>query len=416
MAAFAPRGTRLLLVNSFLATIPMGFLMVDAPLYLARVGLPAVFIGLLYAISGLASSLLVAFSGILADRFGRARFLVAGTALPVASYVILALSTDPAWLVVAAALGGVGLANGAAGALTVASYDALLAERTEASTRTHVFAAAQALWNLAIAVGAAAAGIPQLLREHGLDDVASYRPAFIVAIVIGIVATASIMPLRERPHETARPTGWLPRESGRAIARYSLAIGLLGFGLGVAVQLMPLWFNERFGVGEADLAPWFAVSQLSSIASIAVVPWLDRRFGAGRSILTMQVGAGLILASMVALPVFWLAALFYVVRSFLTNICWPFQQSLLMSTVAPHERGSAAGIGFAVWGLANAVGPGVAGVLIGTGVLALPLLVGAAAYAAAGAAFGLGLARIPPARAPTAATAALTTLPPEPLP
>ncbi|HEX9435976.1 MAG TPA: MFS transporter, partial [Candidatus Limnocylindria bacterium] len=105
----------------------MGFLMVVVPLYLARVGLDPAFIGLLFTISGFVTSSLVAFSGILADRFGRRRFLVAGTALPIASYAIFAMTTDRSWLIVAAALGGVGLANGAAGAMTVASFDALLA-------------------------------------------------------------------------------------------------------------------------------------------------------------------------------------------------------------------------------------------------------------------------------------------------
>ena len=81
-------------------------------------------------------------------------------------------------------------------------------------------------------------------------------------------------------------------------------------------------------------------------------------------------------------------------RSFLTNISWPFQQSLLMSAVAPRERASAAGIGFAVWGFANALGPGLAGVLLGTGVLAFPLLAGAVAYAGAGLVFGIVFGRI----------------------
>ena len=65
-----------------------------------------------------------------------------------------------------------------------------------------------------------------------------------------------------------------------------------------------------------------------------------------------------------------------------------------MGAVIPRERASAAGIGFAVWGLATAIGPGIAGVLLGTGVLALPLFAGAAAYAAAGVIFGIGFGRI----------------------
>lgn len=416
--ALFPRGTRLLLLNGYLASLPMGFLMVVMPLYLARVGFEPAFIGLLYAISGIVTSVLVAFSGILADRLGRVRFLVAGTALPIASYVIFILTTDRAWLVVASAVGGVGLANGAAGALTVGSYDALLAERSSAARRTTVFATSQALWNLALATGAATAAVPQLLRSMGVDPIASYRPTFAAAIVAALLATALILPLREAGHAASGPrSGWLPRASARPIATYSLGIGLLGFGLGVAVQLMPLWLNLRFGIGEADLAPWYTAAQLASIASVGVVPWMDRRFGATRSVLGMQVVSGLALAAMVGAPVFWIAGVLFLSRSFLTNISWPFQQSLLMGAVEPRERGAAAGIGFAVWGVANALGPGIGGYLLGTGILALPILAGAIAYSAAGIVFGIGFGRIHAAAGRSPATAVgLPVPPPEPLP
>ncbi|MGH2377158.1 MAG: MFS transporter [Candidatus Limnocylindria bacterium] len=379
--------------------MPLGFQMVVIPLYLSRAGFDPAFIGLLFTVSGLVTSGLVAVSGVLADRFGRSRFLVAGTALPATSYAILALTTDPAWLVVAAALGGVGLANGAAGALTVSSFDALLAERTTDADRTRVFASAQALWNLALATGAAFAGVPEILRATGVADLASYRPTFVASIGVIALATLMVTPIRDMHRSAAdRPTHWLPRRSVRPIVTYSIGIGLLGFGLGVAVQLMPLWLNLRFGATEAEIGPWYSVAQLLSIASVIVVPWLDRRFGPSRSVLGMQLVSGTLLALIVVMPVFTLAVLLFLVRSFLTNLSWPFQQSLLMTAVDPSERASAAGIGFSVWGLANALGPGIAGYLLATGVLALPLLFGAAAYASAGLVFGIGFGRIRRAR------------------
>jgi len=395
LSALFPRGARLLLLNGYLATIHLGFQMVVIPLYLSRAGLEPAFIGLLFTVSGIVTAGLVAVSGLLADRFGRSRFLIAGTVLPVPSYAILALTTDPFWLVVAAALGGVGLANGAAGALTVSSYDALLAERTSERERTRVFASAQALWNLALATGAAFAGVPEVLRAAGVGALDSYRPAFVASIAVLVAATLLVLPVRDM-HRAAdhRPTHWLPRRSVRPIVTYSAAIGLLGFGLGVAVQLMPLWLNLRFGSTEADLAPWYSAAQLASIASVAIVPWLDRRFGASRSVLGMQLASGALLALIVFAPAFGVAIGLFMIRSFLTNISWPFQQSLLMGSVEPRERASAAGIGFAVWGFANALGPGLAGFLLGTGVLALPLFAGAVAYSAAGLVFGVGFGRI----------------------
>jgi predicted MFS family arabinose efflux permease len=82
-------------------------------------------------------------------------------------------------------------------------------------------------------------------------------------------------------------------------------------------------------------------------------------------------------------------------RNLLANLAWPMQQSTLMTSVVAEERASAAGIGFAVWGLANAAGPALAGVLIQNGSLDLPLVLGAVAYAIGGVAFGVGFRRVP---------------------
>jgi predicted MFS family arabinose efflux permease len=61
-----------------------------------------------------------------------------------------------------------------------------------------------------------------------------------------------------------------------------------------------------------------------------------------------------------------------------------------MTAVVAEERASAAGIEFAVWGLTNAAGPALAGVMIQNGSLEMPLVLGAVAYATGGLAFGFG--------------------------
>jgi MFS family permease len=99
--SYAPRGTRLLLLSSFLATVPLGYLIVVLPLYLARSGIEPAVIGGFYTASGAMAALLVAFSGVLADRWGRRRFLLAGTLLPIASFAIFATTREIPWLIFA---------------------------------------------------------------------------------------------------------------------------------------------------------------------------------------------------------------------------------------------------------------------------------------------------------------------------
>src|SRR5689334_309723 len=256
--AYAPRGTRLLLTSSFLATVPLGYLIVVLPLYLARAGIEPAVIGGFYTASGAMTALLVAFSGVMADRWGRRNFLIAGTLLPIASYLIFASTLDVPWLVFASFLGGVGLANGAAGALTISSFDALLADNTTETTRTKVFAASQALWSGALAIGSLCAGAPEVIsRIAGVPAIDAYRPPYLVMAALTLCAGLALIPIRDDPavHAKRASAGWLPKRSRQAIATYSLGVGFLGFGLGIAVQLLPLWYGVRFGVNEGDLGP-----------------------------------------------------------------------------------------------------------------------------------------------------------------
>ncbi len=412
MREYAPPGTRLLLASSFVATVPMGYLLVVLPLYLVRAGIQPAFIGLLFTVSGLVSSFIVAFSGVLADRWGRRRFVMAGTLMPVLSYFVFAVTTEPAWLVAASVLGGVGLANGAAGALTISSFDALLAEKASEGQRTRVFAASQALWSLALAVGSIAAAVPTLLRtSFGVADLESYRLPYLAMAALTVAAAALLIPLREDVSVRAArvASGWLPRRSRPAIATYALGIGFLGFGLGIAVQLLPLWFGLRFGVNEADLGPWYAATQLLSLGTVVVIPTLERRLGGPRTVLFALFASGTCLALIVLAPVFTVAASLFVVRGFFTNLSWPFHQSLLMAATVPEERATAVGSGFAVWGFTNALGPLASGALLGAGVFVLPLLVGSLMYFCGGLAFGIGFSRLLArrARAETAALGAL---------
>jgi MFS family permease len=391
------RDVILLLTSMVLASVPVGYLQVVLPLYLNRAGLEPSIIGLLYSLSGLVTAGLVAFSGTLADRFGRRGFLILGTALPICSYVIFAATTDPPWLVLASIIGGVGLANGAAGALTIASFDAMLAEHTPPVRRTRVFAGAQALWSMALGLGALCAGLPELLRQARpeLGNLEVYRPPFIAVIVLAALATVVLLPLSEtstEPRTISSGSGsWLPKRSFGVIARYALALGMFGLGLGVAVQLLPLWFALRFGVDETALGPWYAVGQVLSLSSVALSPWLDRRLGGALAVLVVQVlGGACLLAIALVAPIFEIAAAASVMRNLLANLAWPMQQSLLMTSVVAEERASAAGIGFAVWGLTNAAGPALAGLMIQNGSLELPLLLGGVAYATGGLAFGFG--------------------------
>ena len=210
--------------------------------------------------------------------------------------------------------------------------------------------------------GRLCAGLPDVLR-HARPDLGNldvYRLPFIAVIVLAGLATIVLFPLAETAttSRVVRPKSesWLPRRSFGVIARYSFALGLFGLGLGVAVQLLPLWFGLRFGVDEAALGPWYAAGQILSLSTVALSPWLDRRLGGGMAVLLVHVLGGVcLLAVALVAPVFEIAAAVSVARNVLSNLGWPMQQSLLMTAVV-RRNAHQPGIGFSVWGLTNAAG------------------------------------------------------------
>ena len=283
--------------------------------------------------------------------------------------------------------------------MTAASFDALLAEHTPARQRTSVFSWAQALWSMALAVGALCAAAPDLIRsaQPDLGELEAYGPPFVLIIGLTIAATLLLLPMRPSLGDlstiagTRQDHGWLPRRSLGVIARYSLALGMFGFGLGIAVQLLPLWFNLRFGVDEAALGPWYAAAQILSLGSVVLAPWLDRRFGTAVGVVMVQLlGSACLFWIALVAPTFELAALAVVARTILANLAWPLQQATLMARAAPEERASAAGHRLFSLGSGECIGPVLGGAMMQGGALALPVVLGAIAYGLGGVAFLVG--------------------------
>ena len=375
-------------VSSILASLPVGFLSVILPIYFRKLGLDSALIGNLYMVSSITSAVLLILFGTLADRFGRKPFVLLGTVLPAASYIILLTSRDTVLLNIAAALGGVGLANGISGALASSSFNALLAEKVDNTNRNAIFSLTNAGWTAALMVGSLLSGVPEWLQHgFGVDVIESYRPLFWFALIAVILGALVLLPVREehkyQPTPSTTRTGGLKLKSLQSLSatvKLSIFMGLLGLGLGFSVQMMPLWFNLRFGVSGDTLGPWYALGELTSTLVMLIVPQLARRFGAVKFVLFTQGSSALALIGMCFAPITWVGALLMVTRTTLVNMSWPIQQSYTMGVVPPQERATVSSVTNAAWGMASAISPLISGVWFDQLLLELPLLAGAVCY------------------------------------
>jgi len=396
------RDVALLLASMGLNSLPWGFTLVVLPIYLSDVGFSAQVIGAVTSVSSVANTIGLIPFAIAADRYGHRRFVLAGFLSSTVAYLLFALTRDLSSLLLASALGGVGLAGGLSSAVWTPAWTALLADKSS-ERRTGAFAWSQAVWALALSAGSAMAVIPFLLRAKlNVPFGTSYEYAFLLLVGFAVISGVVLLPVRESPTkrpESASFGGWFRLGSRSQIVKFSVTIGMVGFASGLAVQLLSLWFNKMYGASDTVLGPWFGAAEATSLLVVPFISKLTGRFGSPKSVLLTQGLSSVLLAATVVAPTYQFAASLYIARTFFVNMAWPIQQSYLMGTVTPEERASASAITYMVWGIGSSIGPVLAGyTLSGTGFISIsvPPLLGGAIYLGSAIGFYLFFRNIAP--------------------
>jgi MFS family permease len=369
---------------AFLRATATGLIGVLLGLYLARRGFAAGEIGLVvgFGLSGAAlSALIVTF---FADRLGRRRALLALAALAAAGGVLLMFMDHLAAACAAAFLGmvnGMGRDRGA----QLVLEQAMLPATTTARDRTRAFAWYNVLQDIGHALGGLAAAAPVVLvKALGLSELTGYQltlgfyALLMLAAggcVVGLSAVLEAVP-DGRAHAGARRR--VSARSRRIVGRISglFAIDSIAGGF-LGTALLAYFFFERFAAGEVAIALLFFAARLANAVSHLGAAWLARRIGLINTMVFTHIPSSLALVAVAFVPVFWMAAVLFILRELLVEMDVPTRQSYVMAVVAPTERTWASGITTLVRMGGWAVAPFAAGFLMQGVALATPLLIGA---------------------------------------
>ncbi len=395
----------LLLGAMALNSLPYGFTLVVLPIYLSNIGFSGEIIGYVTSVSSIANTIALIPFAVAADRYGRKTFVLAGFLSATAAYLLFAFTRDLNSLLLASAIGGVGLAGGFSAAVWTPAWTALLAEKAPREKRTGAFAWSQGLWTIALTLGSAMSVLPYLFRTQlHLDFGTSFEYTFLIFALFSIMSGLAILPIGER--RAKRTTlnrlsskSLLHLKSKPQIVKFSFSIGLVGFASGLGIQLLSLWFNRMYGTSETVLGPWYAAAEATSLIVIPLVPKLAGSLGSPRSAFLTQALSALLLMSMIFAPTYEIEAVLLIARNFFMNASWPIQQSYLMGTVSPKERASASAITYTVWGVGSSISPILAGYFLsGTTYLSIsaPVAIGGAIYLASAISFYYFFRKIAP--------------------
>lgn len=355
----------LLLAARGLRAFGFGFSAVLIGVYLEGRGLSAGLIGLTLGLGLAAASLSGLASASLAARFGRRRALSTSGVLMALTGLDLALASQPALLVAAGLTGMLGAASVDLGPFASVEQ-AVLAEAVPPSARNVAFGRYSLTGGLFNAAGGLAAALA--------TGAAGGRYFFLLYAAIGVM-TAVVPIFMTSRVEAPGPAVAFGRFRPLAGLAALFALDSLGGGF-VANAVIAYWLHVRFGVGIQTLGPLFSAIALLQALSYEVSGRLGNRFGLVNTMVFTHLPSNILLLLVPFSPNLAWAVGLLLARFALSQMDVPARQAYIVSIVPAEERAGAVAITGAVRGVAQSLGPVLAGVAIGAASFGLPFFAG----------------------------------------
>ncbi|HET8553135.1 MAG TPA: MFS transporter [Gammaproteobacteria bacterium] len=378
--------TRRLLGARFARSVGQGLLIVDLALYLHALGWSGAAIGATLSGAGFFAAFGSIAIGIVSDRLRRKPFLVYNEGLTLICGLLLLFAHQPWVLIIAIILAGFGRGQtGSAGPFSPAEQS-WLAEAVRPERRGRIYSLNAALGFFGMAIGAGIAMLPFVWRD-ALGPAGAYRPLFGIIVIgagvniwllSGAAESARAASKRRRREQTRQERGSpVQRRENRMLIRLVQMNAANGLAIGLTSPLISYWFALKFGIGPEEIAPVMALAFASaggaSLFTGRLIDWL----GIVRSVVVTR-GIGVAMFAVLPLsPFFLLAALIYLVRVASSGGSLGARWAQVVSLVGDERRGLATSANAASFQIPQAIGPAIAGTLIGAGWFAIPFYAGA---------------------------------------
>src|SRR5713226_3687863 len=365
---------RLIVTMRGLRSFAYGLLAVLLGVVLANAGFAPVAIGILITVSLIGDFVGTYVIGLVADHFGRRRTLFILALLMAGTGAVFGLTNVYALLLLAAFFGTLGTtASETAPFLPI--EQAILPVTCPPEQRTALFARYNLVASFAVALGALAAGLPDLLTRAGLPEALGIRLFFGAYAALALLVAGLSLQLSshvEAPQRVERHIGplWhrllppLGRSRGMVLRLTGLfSVDALAGGL-VVQSLMVVFFHLRFGVPLTLLAAlFFGANALSALSFLAAAP-LARRFGLLNTMVFTHLPSNVILILVAFAPTFPLAAALLLARQALSQMDVPTRQAYTMALVAPEERTATASVTSLARSVGSSTSPVFSGLLL----------------------------------------------------
>jgi len=369
----------LLFITRIARMFGYGFLSIVLVLYLEKVGLKQVQIGLLLTLTLIGDTIISLWITTNADRIGRRRMLIAGAILMVFAGILFALTRNFVFLLIAATIGVISPSGYEVGPF-LSIEQAALSQTVPNESRTHIFAWYNLVGSFATALGALGGGaLVQGLQDSGVTPLGSYRMIVIGYAIIGFILGVLFTRLSpaveiQAGSDSSRSTSAFKTRFGlhrsrKVVLKLSALFSIDAFAGGFVLQsILAYWFHVRFNVQPAILGSIFFGANILAGLSALSAAWVASKIGLIKTMVFTHIPSNILLILVPLMPNLPLAIAVLLLRFSISQMDVPTRQSYTMAVVAPDERSAAAGI----TGIARTTGASLSPVITG------PLLANAA--------------------------------------
>jgi len=281
---------RLYLLYSFASGFAMGILRLLFNFYVLSLGYDRGFLGTLVAIPPLVITFLAIPAGMLSHRFGLRFTLIAGASLMVVSVFGMSFSSAAVALVLFAVGRGLGRT------LLSVSNAPFMTDNSGVAERTHLFSVQFATRLTAMFIGSSLAGaLPTIVASiggFGAEDPAAYRGSLWVCafvLILAIVPLLRLPRLQQDARPQARPRFREMFRNPKQLFRLFLPQVVIGFGAGVLVPFLNVYFKTQFGLSDITLGFLFAFQSVFMALATLVGPIVAERLRRVRAVVFVQL-------------------------------------------------------------------------------------------------------------------------------
>jgi len=371
------RDVKLLITGETLLYFQIGIVQLIYPIYLAKLGLDGIQIGLIITAGQLTSALMALPFGMMADRYGKRLFVLIGAVLCGVAFLVIPVLSSFVHLLVTSLVVGIGMG------MFLSSSIAWMLDLTSLGNRRIAFSLSAACISVGFIVSSIIGWIPPLLRgQFGYGELASYGPVVGLPGVCALLAVPIFL-VAKKDTVSATRRSFFPRKSMPIIVRIGAVNAIVGLGAGFIIPLFSYWFYMRFGVDEAVLAPLYMIANGMLVISFLLAPRLADMFGTIRTIVYSQVAATGLLILIPLIESYVIVGFIYVIRGLLMNMVGPLIDSFVLGLGDSEERATLSGVMAVSWNAPNSATPTFGGYLMQNVSLSAPFYLCGILYSSA---------------------------------